>query len=109
MGADRAPPEPPEGAAGSVKLCVHVGPQSNWRRFEHDVTLEDVLLYVRSLPDCPMVHGPEELRLADVTTRRAKPLDVANQLGHTLKHLGLWPSGQLRVRMDGMDEAYDAA
>ena len=49
------------------------------------------------------------LRLADVTTRPAKPLDVGTQLGHTLKHLGLWPSGQLRCRVDGPDEAYDAA
>ena len=105
----RVPPEPPEGAAGSVKLGVHVGDAAHWRRFEHDCTLEDVLNFVRSLPGCPPVGAASELRLADVTTRPAKLFDVSSQLGLTLKALGLWPSGQVRCRLSGQDEAFDAA
>ena len=48
--AKRVPSEPPEGGAGNVKLCMHVGSQSHWRRFDHDCTLEDVLNYACSLP-----------------------------------------------------------
>ena len=105
----RVPPEPVEGAAGSTKLGVHLGEKAFWRRFDHDCTLEDVLNFVRSLPMCPLVSDANELRLADVTTRPARTFDVANQLGLTLKHLGLWPSGQLRCRLDGPDEAFDSA
>jgi len=107
--ARRVPPEPAEGAAGSTKLCVHVGARSTWRRFEHDCTLEDVLNFVRSLPGAPAVREGRELRLLDVTTRPAKPLDVDSQLGLTLKYLGLWPSGQVRCRVDGQDEAFEEA
>ena len=35
--------------------------------------------------------------------------DGSAQLGLTLKHLGLWPSGQVRCRVNGQDEAFDAA
>ena len=107
--AKRVPPEPTEGSAGSTKICVHVGESSTWRRFDHDMTLEDVLNYAQSLPGCPSVRHPRELRMADVTTRPAKAFDVDSQLGLTLKHLGLWPSGQVRCRVAGQDEAYDAA
>ena len=31
------------------------------------------------------------------------------ECGHTLKHLSLWPSGQLRCRIDGPDELFDGA
>ena len=65
--ARRVPPEPSEGAAGSTKLCVHLGETAHWRRFDHDVTLEDVCNYVRSLEGCPAVQAPNELRLAEVT------------------------------------------
>mmetsp|Transcript_30199 Transcript_30199/g.60618 ORF Transcript_30199/g.60618 Transcript_30199/m.60618 type:complete len:159 (-) Transcript_30199:364-840(-) len=106
--AARVPPEPAEGAAGSTKLCVHLGSASHWRRFDSDCTLEDVFNYIRSLPETP-ARPPDEWRLADVTLRPAKPLDASTQLGLTLKALGLWPSGQLRCRLDGQDEAYDSA
>ena len=104
----RLPAEPAEGAAGSTKLCVHLGVASHWRRFDSDSTLEDVLNYIRSLPGAPP-REPSEWRLADVTLRPAKPLDASAQLGLTLKGLGLWPSGQVRCRADGQDEAFDAA
>ena len=64
---------------------------------------------MRSLPGTPSVQAANELRLADVTTRPAKPLDVDAQLGLTLKSLSLWPSGQVRCRVAGSDEAFDAA
>ena len=63
-----------------VKICVHVGAASTWRRFEADGTLEDVLNFVRSLPGTPAVAHGHELRLADVTTRPTKPLDVETQV-----------------------------
>jgi hypothetical protein len=107
--ARRVPPEPTEGSAGSLKLGVHLGDSSNWRRFEHDCTLEDVLNYVQSLRGCPVVRDATELRVANVTTRPPKMFDVRAQLGLTLKNLGLWPSGQVRCRVDGPDEAFDAA
>jgi len=107
--AQRVPPEPAEGAAGTTKLCVHVGSTSTWRRFDSDCTLEDVVNHVRSLLGAPPVTDARELRLVDVTTRPAKPLDVDSQLGLTLKNLGLWPSGQVRCRVNGPDEAFDAA
>lgn len=107
--AKRVPPEPAEGAAGSTKICMHVGASSTWRRFEHDLTLEDVCNWAQSLPNAPRVETPIQLRLADVTTRPARTIDVGSELGHTLKHLGLWPSGQLRLRVDGQDEAFDMA
>jgi len=107
--AQRVPPEPAEGGAGVCKLCVHVGAASSWRRFDADATLEDVLNYVRSLPGCPAVRDAAQLRLVDCTTRPAKPLDPSTQLGLTLKSMGLWPSGQVRCRVDGPDEAFDDA
>jgi len=107
--ARRVPPEPAEGSAGSTKLCVHLGGTSVWRRFDHDCTLEDVLNFVRSLPGAPVVHDHTQLRVADVTTRPAKLFEVGEQLGLTLKSLGLWPSGQVRCHADGPDEAFDAA
>jgi len=104
----RVPPEPAEGAAGSTKLCVNLGAVSHWRRFDSDCTLEDVLNYIRSLPESP-ARQPDEWRLADVTLRPAKPLDVSTQLGLTLKAMGLWPSGRIRCRLDGQDEEFDRA
>jgi hypothetical protein len=62
-----------------------------------------------TLHACPQVREGRELRLLDVTTRPAKPLDVDSQLGLTLKYLGLWPSGQVRCRVDGQDEAFEEA
>ena len=105
----RVPPEPSEGAAGSTKLCVHVGSYHTFRRFDHDCTLEDVLNFVRSLEGTPIVTDARELKIADVTTRPAKKLDADTQLGLTLKSLGMWPSAQLRCRVNGMDEAYENA
>lgn len=144
----RVPPEPAEGAAGSSKLCVHVGGDSHWRcacspgllvacvcwllsyallscgrwflrahppppppcrRFDADCTLEDVINFVRSLPGTPAVDAIGDLRIADVTTRPARRFDASTQLGLTLKTLGLWPSGQVRCRVEGQDEAYEEA
>ena len=67
------------------------------------------MTWTRSLAGSPAVRDALELRLADVTTRPAKPLEIHSQLGLTLKTLGLWPSGQLRCRVDGSDEAWDGA
>ena len=107
--ASRVPPEPAEGSAGSAKVCVHVGASSTWRRFNSADTLEDVLNFVRSLPGVPPVASTHELRVADVTTRPAKRLDPSTQLGLTLQTLDLWPTGHVRCRVNGSDEAYDEA
>ena len=107
--ASRVPTEPPEGAAGSSKICVHVGGAANWRRFESCNTLEDLLNYVRSLQGTPPVQTVAQLRVADVTTRPSKAFDVSTQLGLTLQSLGLWPTGHIRCRVNGSDEAYDDA
>lgn len=105
----RVPPEPAEGSAGSAKVCVHVGSAATWRRFNTADTLEDVLNFVRSLPGTPPVASVGELRVADVTTRPAKRLDASTQLGLTLQALDLWPTGHVRCRVNGSDEAYDEA
>ena len=107
--AARLPEEPSEGSAGSAKVCVHLGSSSTWRRFNSADTLEDVLNFVRSLPGAPAVHEVGELRVADVTTRPAKKFDTSTQLGLTLQTLDLWPTGHVRCRVDGSDEAYDEA
>ena len=90
-------------------MCVHVGSAATWRRFNSADTLEDVLNFVRSLPGTPAVRELGELRVCDVTTRPAKRFDVTTQLGLTLQTLDLWPTGHVRCRVDGSDEAYDEA
>ena len=46
---------------------------------------------------------------AGVARATPRHVDAVAQIGCTLKHLGLWPSGQLRCRVVGSDEAFDAA
>ena len=89
----RVPEEPPEGAAGSTKICVHVGQEQVWRRFESCNTLEDLLNFVRSLPRAPK----RDLVLDNITTRPPRRLDTAAQLGLTLQRLDMWPSGHVAV------------
>ena len=89
----RVPEEPPEGAAGSTKICVHVGQEQVWRRFESCNTLEDLLNFVRSLPKAPK----RDLVLDNITTRPPRRLDTAAQLGLTLQRLDMWPSGHVAV------------
>ena len=89
----RVPEEPPEGAAGSTKICIHVGQEQVWRRFESCNTLEDLLNFVRSLPRAPK----RDLVLDNITTRPPRRLDTAAQLGLTLQRLDMWPSGHVAV------------
>lgn len=107
--ASRVPDEPAEGAAGTAKICTHVGGSSTWRRFRSDETLEDILNFVRSLPGTPAVRDVRELKVANVTTRPATAFDANTQLGLTLQTLGMWPTGHVRCRVSGSDEDYDEA
>jgi hypothetical protein len=93
----RVPEEPPEGAAGTALLCLHVGDAQHWRRFESCCTLEDALNFARSLPGTPLGSA---LTLCNVTLRPAVRLDASTQRGLTLQRLDLWPTGHLRVELD---------
>ena len=94
--AARVPVEPPEGAAGAAKICIHLGGDGNkavWRRFDSKVdTLQDLLNFVKSLKGAP--NSP---RLENVTQLPSMPLDEKRQLGLCLHHLDLWPAGHVRV------------
>lgn len=86
--------EPKEGEAGTAKICFHVGPTQTWRRFESCSTLEELLLFARSLPCTPL----GKLHLVNVTMSPHVTLDLQSQLGLTLQRLDLWPAGHIRVQ-----------
>lgn len=89
----RVPEEPTEGLAGNSLICFHVGDEQVWRRFESCNTLEDLVMFARSLPKTPL----RDLALSNVTMSPAVPLDLSNQLGLTLQRLDLWPTGHVQV------------
>ena len=92
--ASKLPAEPPEGAAGAAKVCVHLNDGKQvWRRFDSTVdTLRDLLNFVKSLKG-----APDSPRLDNITQLPSLPLDVNSQLGLSLHHLDLWPAGHVRV------------
>merc|ERR1719498_587924 len=92
--AAKVPAEPPEGAAGAAKICIHLGDnQMVWRRFDSTVdTLRDLLNFVKSLDGAPV--SPQ---LENITQLPSSQLDVQSQLGLSLHHLDLWPAGHVRV------------
>lgn len=91
--ASKLPAEPPEGAAGAAKVCVHIDGKQVWRRFDSTVdTLRDLLNWVKSLKG-----APDSPRLTNITQSPSLPLDVNSQLGLSLHHLDLWPAGHVRV------------
>jgi len=63
------------------------------RRFESDNTLDDLVNFVRSLPEVPEA----ELVLENVTTRPTRLLDAARQGTESLYALDLWPRGSVQV------------
>lgn len=92
--AAKVPAEPPEGAAGAAKICIHLNEQKTiWRRFDSTVdTLRDLVNFVKSLEG-----APESPRLQNITQLPACTLDVQSQLGLSLHFLDLWPAGHVRV------------
>lgn len=92
--AAKVPKEPPEGAAGAAKICVHLGDnQVVWRRFDSTVdTLQDLLNFVKSLKG-----APDSPRLENITQLPSCAFDVKSQLGLSLHYLDLWPAGHIRV------------
>lgn len=93
----RVPEEPSEGLAGNALICFHVGGEQVWRRFESCNTLEDLVMFARSLPKTPK----RDLALSNVTMSPAVPLDMNGQLGLTLQRLDLWPTGHVQVSRRG--------
>ena len=68
--------------------------RQTWRRFESCSTLEELLLFARSLPCTPL----GKLHLVNVTMSPHVTLDLQSQLGLTLQRLDLWPAGHIRVQ-----------
>ena len=68
--------------------------RQTWRRFESCSTLEELLLFARSLPCTPL----GKLQLVNVTMSPHVTLDLQSQLGLTLQRLDLWPAGHIRVQ-----------
>ena len=87
------------GGSGTGAQCGAIGANSSrchwqtWRRFESCSTLEELLLFARSLPCTPL----GKLHLVNVTMSPHVTLDLQSQLGLTLQRLDLWPAGHIRV------------
>ena len=92
----RVPDEPPEGEAGSSLLCFHVSGKLVWRRFESCNTVQDILNFVRSLPE---LRPDAKLELKNVTTAPSSSLSAPQLAGYTLQRLDLWPSGHVAVEV----------
>ena len=87
------------GGSGTGAQCGAIGANpgrrhwQTWRRFESCSTLEELLLFARSLPCTPL----GKLQLVNVTMSPHVTLDLQSQLGLTLQRLDLWPAGHIRV------------
>jgi hypothetical protein len=98
----KVPPEPTsaDDARSATSLCVvtiHVdGQRVAKRRFEADNTLADLHHYIRSLSPVPMDRA---LRIHNVTTAPARPLDPDHQHGASLYSLDLWPVSHVEVEV----------
>lgn len=90
----KVPKEPPEGAAGAAKICIHLGPNKHvWRRFDSTTdTLQDLLNFVKSLEG-----APSSPQLENITQAPHLLLDQKKHLRLSLHHLDLWPAGHIRV------------
>jgi len=72
----------------------HEFPRVGTRRFDSDNTLDDLINFIRSLPDVPEA---EHLNIENVTTRPYRKLESATQGSLSLFALDLWPRGQVVV------------
>jgi len=98
--ASKVPEEPPDGAAGSARVCIHLSDGAAasaerrvWRRFEAWNTVQDLANFVRSLPNAPK----QLSALENLTARPALRLDLEAHRGHTLQSCDLWPCAHVRV------------
>jgi len=96
--AKLVPEEPPEGAAGNVKLCFHFKDKGEerklWRRFESHDTLQDLINYVGSLKEL----RSQRWQLVNVTMSPREVLSPSRN-GTTLQKLDLWPVGHVLVEV----------
>jgi len=96
--AELVPEEPPEGAAGNVKLCFHFKDKGEerkiWRRFESHDTLKDLINYVGSLKE----FSSQRWQLVNVTMSPREVLSPSRN-GTTLQNLDLWPVGHVLVEV----------